>query len=615
MKKRILLIVLALTMLLSALALANVASAECTASTSNVNIAKDAEIVAGASASYLYTNKLVDGNGMTATWTAGGDFVFVFDEDRTVCSVGLSINGYMVGDDGAYPTPNKWTYQQTQKPVESVRVQFLSETDEIVWDSGDLDTSEINTVTTVSGFAPYMINSPDVYVARKVRVVIEDSNWGKNPLGEVLIYEGSGAHDWSLTSTTTAATCEEDGLGTYTCTCNATKTDIIPATGHDAGLAAMFHEDKDNGTHYNLCVDCGIRLYEQPHVYDANCEDTDCNLCLAQRVAPGHSYTADCDEVCDNCPYVRTTTMKHFFDADCDLDCNRCGSENPNYIVCQYDNNCDSDCNLCGTVRTVETDPRYDPDHEYDSVCDADCNECGAANPDVVAHKLPFECTVKCNWPGCTYERPAAELKAHTYTNNCDATCNKCGFDRGAREHTYDNDCDPDCNYCGTLKQGATTGDLHVYDNKCDAICNECSYERTVSQHVYTGATYPDQLVAEATAKSDGLLKKFCDNCGLENAIVIPATGETDKGGLGVVGIVLIVVGVVVVILACAFVAVFVLVIKPKLDAKKKAKLEAERKAQEEADDEDDEEYDEDDEEEDEDEEGDDEDADDESND
>ncbi|MBP3413562.1 MAG: S-layer homology domain-containing protein, partial [Oscillospiraceae bacterium] len=49
--------------------------------------------------------------------------------------------------------------------------------------------------------------------------------YAKNPVGPC-------AHAWNEGEVTTAATCAEDGVMTYTCTlCGATKTEVIPATG------------------------------------------------------------------------------------------------------------------------------------------------------------------------------------------------------------------------------------------------------------------------------------------------------------------------------------------------------------------------------------------------
>ena len=46
----------------------------------------------------------------------------------------------------------------------------------------------------------------------------------------------SGQHTWNDGQVTTAATCTENGVMTYTCTmCSDTKTEVIPATGHTYG--------------------------------------------------------------------------------------------------------------------------------------------------------------------------------------------------------------------------------------------------------------------------------------------------------------------------------------------------------------------------------------------
>ena len=46
----------------------------------------------------------------------------------------------------------------------------------------------------------------------------------------------SGQHTWNDGAGTTAATCTENGVMTYTCTmCSDTKTEVIPATGHAYG--------------------------------------------------------------------------------------------------------------------------------------------------------------------------------------------------------------------------------------------------------------------------------------------------------------------------------------------------------------------------------------------
>ena len=76
-----------------------------------------------------------------------------------------------------------------------------------------------------------------------------------NPLGE---------HSWDEGKVTKKATCTEDGEKTYTCTvCNTTKTEVIPATGHQHkevrnAKKATCTEDGYTGDTY--CTDCNTKL-------------------------------------------------------------------------------------------------------------------------------------------------------------------------------------------------------------------------------------------------------------------------------------------------------------------------------------------------------------------
>lgn len=76
-----------------------------------------------------------------------------------------------------------------------------------------------------------------------------------NPLGE---------HSWDNGRVTKEATCTKDGEKTYTCTvCNTTKTEVIPATGHQHkevrnAKKATCTEDGYTGDTY--CTDCNTKL-------------------------------------------------------------------------------------------------------------------------------------------------------------------------------------------------------------------------------------------------------------------------------------------------------------------------------------------------------------------
>ena len=68
------------------------------------------------------------------------------------------------------------------------------------------------------------------------------------------------SHNWDNGTVTTAATCEEDGVQTYTCTvCGQTKTESIPALGHDwdNGTVTTAATCEEDGVQTYTCTVCG----------------------------------------------------------------------------------------------------------------------------------------------------------------------------------------------------------------------------------------------------------------------------------------------------------------------------------------------------------------------
>ena len=72
------------------------------------------------------------------------------------------------------------------------------------------------------------------------------------------------AHTWDKGKITTGVTCTQKGIKTYTCTvCNETKTEEIPATGHQYTelrneIEANCIQEGYTGDVY--CTDCGIKI-------------------------------------------------------------------------------------------------------------------------------------------------------------------------------------------------------------------------------------------------------------------------------------------------------------------------------------------------------------------
>ena len=594
MKKRILLFVMVVTMLVSAVAFAINSSAACTVSTSSTNIARSATATTTSTEGSVVVANLNDGTNRKGTYTRSGAFSFTFASIKNVQSVAFYLNDSNIKvyrADGFNPDMTPILNEETTSAkIDRVRVQYFSDSEELVWDSGEVD------VSTKSGLVT--VKSPDVYPAKKVTVHIYDSNWGWVPLGEVMIYEGSGTHDWALDSTIstteqpyTPADCVNNGMGTYKCSCGATKYDVIYSTGHDYG-SFKIHPD-DPTKHARICLRGNEGKCSEPagtlfevgdHEYDNAC-DANCNVCNAVRTVGDHVYVSDCDVHCNNCNLQRSPVggAQHDFPYACTPKCLNCYEDNPNWVDHTYTSDCDTTCNFCSLERLV-------PPHVYNSKCDEVCNvpNCGyernsVSDPTLIPHTYTADCDTHCNNEGCVYVRQP--LMDHPFKNKCDKNCDKCNEANPdyVEGHVYDNDCDGDCNECHQKR----TVDDHRYDNVCDINCNICGAQRTVSKHIYGDWI----TLIPASKNADGMRAHYCVNCDKEETEVLPMIVEN---GLGTGAIVGIVVGCVVVVGGCTAIGIYSLVIKPKMEEKKRlAEEEAKRKAEEEDEEEyeDDEEY------------------------
>lgn len=93
-------------------------------------------------------------------------------------------------------------------------------------------------------------------------------------------------HTWDAGVVTTAPTCTAAGVMTFTCSCGATKTESIPATGH-----TYTYTDNGNGTHTVACTKCSYSATES-HTY-AN------GVCVC-----GNRQTADLPRILSAHPHI-----------------------------------------------------------------------------------------------------------------------------------------------------------------------------------------------------------------------------------------------------------------------------------------------------------------------
>lgn len=99
----------------------------------------------------------------------------------------------------------------------------------------------------------------------------------------------SGNHVWDNGTVTKAAACTEDGVLTYTCTvCGASKTEVIPAAGHDTELRGVKSATctEDGFTGNLVCKSCGTVVTPGEVIPAAGHTDADgdgkCDVCGAE---------------------------------------------------------------------------------------------------------------------------------------------------------------------------------------------------------------------------------------------------------------------------------------------------------------------------------------------
>ena len=109
----------------------------------------------------------------------------------------------------------------------------------------------------------------------------------------------SGQHTWNDGQVTTAATCTENGVMTYTCTmCSDTKTEVIPATGHAYGEPVWSWTDDFKATATFTCTNDATHVKNvtaevtSAVTTPAACETTGVRTYTAKVTFDGKEYTS-----------------------------------------------------------------------------------------------------------------------------------------------------------------------------------------------------------------------------------------------------------------------------------------------------------------------------------
>ena len=135
----------------------------------------------------------------------------------------------------------------------------------------------------------------------------------------------NGQHTWNDGQVTTAATCTENGVMTYTCTmCSDTKTEVIPATGHAYGEPVWKWNDDFTASATFTCgndashVETVNATVTNAVTTEATCETDGVRTYTAKVTFEGEDYTDTKTEV--------IPALGHDYK---DGKCSRCGAEEP----------------------------------------------------------------------------------------------------------------------------------------------------------------------------------------------------------------------------------------------------------------------------------------------
>lgn len=285
----------------------------------------------------MYTTAIdAKGNSCIKLGTSSGVGSFNFTVPDEVSSVVIHIAKYKAN--------------ATKIKVNGVEYTINGSSNDGQYDAIEVDTSVNKTVsvTTVSGGVRAMVNTIEYVMAKTCDHVY-------------------------TSSVTTSATCDANGVRTYTCSaCGDSYTEVIPATGHSYKAVVTAPDCVNGGYTTHTCPACGDSY-----------KDT---YTSALGHTPGADADCENDQVCTVCGEVLQTALGHSYKAvvtapDCVNDgytthtCSACDDSYKDTYTSAlghtYDNACDADCNVCDDVREVG-------DHVYDNANDTTCNECGA---------------------------------------------------------------------------------------------------------------------------------------------------------------------------------------------------------------------------------------------
>lgn len=326
-------------------------------------------------------------------------------------------------------------------------------------------------------------------------------------------------HVWNDGEITTAATCTQDGVKTFTCTlCGETRTEVVGSSGH---VASETFVNTDPEGHYHVCSVCGEKTDDvQAHAFEDG------------EVIKQPSATEEGLQkiVCSVCGYESTKVLSpethtHVFDREV-ADAKYLVSEATCIAKAVYYKSC-----ACGEKGT-ET-------FEYGEYAAHTLVKTDRVEPTCIENGTEAYWTCSECWKSFSDENGQNEISepvvipatGHTYGDwKKDATghwheCSVCGNKKDFAEHTPDKDAPTEtegvvCTVCGYEIQPAT-GHEHTpsedwtYDETYHwHACGGCSQQLDKAAHEYNVQKVTDEYLASAATCMNKATYYYSCECG-----------------------------------------------------------------------------------------------------
>lgn len=297
---------------------------------------------------------------------------------------------------------------------------------------------------------------------------------------------------------TTAPTCVDTGVRTYTCDCGYTYTEVVDALGHD--FATEWTYDEDN--HWYACSRCDVVDAKATHVYTS--EITTAPTCVDAGV---RTYTCDCGYTYDEV----VVALGHNFVATGVTSALGCETD-------QYD---EYACDRCGIVELRN----YLPAHGHNVVVD----EYVAPDCDSTGLEEGCHCTYGCDSTDPTVNKAQVVIPATGIHTNENGVIEDSCLDTNDDRHC--DGCDQDIPMTHNNVADVTYAPTCVNVGYTTVVCLDCGLEIAEPTNVKapTGIhSYGDWYVTdEPTCTETGVARQDCEYCDAYRTDVVAANGHT----------------------------------------------------------------------------------------